>query len=139
MATIKSNGQSYLEAEGIESRKEQTGRSDYNSNDPYQEKHKDALADGDSKGKGTGDFAGHGWSVPDMTKPKSEMAYGNFNTTDGGNDCDHMARNTMMNRSLYGPGKQYYYDLQIDTAMSRADGQYDGTERTRISYVCPIL
>ena len=139
MATIQENGQSYLETEGMQARSEQTARSDYNQAEQYNERHPDALANGDAQGKGTGDFGGHGWSRPDMTKPKSQMAYGNFNTSDGGNDCDHTARNTMMQRSLYNAERQYYRDVTVDTTANRGDGQYDGTIRNKIAYVCPIV
>ena len=127
MATIKPNGQSYLEQEGMELRHEQMGRSDYNPNNEYNEQHRDALATGDDKGKGTGDFGGHGWIVPDMSKPRSQMS-GMFNTDAGGNDCDNAARSVMTSRSLYGPGREYGYDVVVDTLANRLEGQYDGAE-----------
>lgn len=138
MATIKENGQSYLEQEAIEARKEQTGRSDYNRNNEYNEQHPDALATGDERGKGTGNFGGHGWIVPDMTKPRTQMS-GQFNTDEGGNDCDYASRNIMTARSLYGPGREYGVDYVVDTALNRADGQYDGAERVRVPYICPVM
>lgn len=139
MATIKESGQSYLEAQGQEARLLQTARADYNSNNEYNERHPDALADGDGQGKGTGDFQGHGWSVPDMTKPKDEMAYGNFNTSDGGNDCDHSAREVMTNRSIYGPGREYGRDIIPDTSLNVSDGQFNNAGRTKIAYICPVV
>ena len=138
MATITDNGQSYLEKEAISARHEQMGRSDYNPNNEYNEQHPDALFDGDEKGKGTGNFGGHGWIVPDMTKPKGQMS-DMFNVEDGGNDCDHSARNVMMARSIYGPGREYGIDYVVDTTQNRAEGQYDGSEPKRVPYSCPVV
>lgn len=138
MATIKQNGQSYLEQEAIDARREQTARSEYNKQNEYNEQHPNALATGDEKGKGTGDFGGHGWIVPDMTKPKSQTS-NEFNITDGGNDCDYAARNVMTARSIYGPGREYGIDYVVNTELNRLDGQYDGAERKRIPYICPVM
>lgn len=138
MATITKNGQSYLEIEALDNRHEQMGRSDYNPNDEYNEQHKDALATGDERGKGTGNFGGHGWIIPDMTKPHNQMS-GMFNTEDGGNNCDNAARNLMTERSIYGPGREYGIDYVVDTTANISDGQYDGSERVRIPYRCPII
>ena len=138
MATITENGQSYLEIEGMSSRKEQTARSDYNSKDEYNEQHPDALATGDEQGKGTGDFGGHGWIVPDMTKPKSQMS-GLFNTEEGGNDCDYASRRVMTARSIYGPGREYGKDYVVDTSRNVLEGQYDGSQRIRVPYTCPVV
>ena len=139
MATINDNNQSYLEIQGIEARGEQMARSDYNANDEYSESHNDALATGDTQGKGTGNYGGHGFSVPDMTKPKEQMAYGNFNTYEGGNDCDYTARETMLARSIYGPDRQYGIDIKVDTSNNVREGQYDGAGRSRLPYTCPVM
>lgn len=139
MATINENNQSYLELQGMEARKTQLAMSDYNRENEYNERHNDALADGDGQGKGTGDFAGHGWSVPDLTKPKGQINYSNFNTSDGGNDCDQQARKIMTARSLYGPEKQYGIDIIPNTSLNVSDGQYDGSQRSKIAYVCPVV
>jgi len=135
--TIKENGQSYLETQGIEARHEQTSRSDYNQNDEYSEYHPDALSDGDGKGRGTGDFGGHGYTLPDMTKPKTQMAYGNFTTDRGGNSCDISARKAMLGRSLYNAENQYGIDIKPDTSINVADGQYDGKTSGTV-WVCPF-
>lgn len=139
MATVTDNGQSYLEIQGQEARKEQMQRSDYNAANEYSETHNDALATGDAQGKGTGDFGGHGYSVPDMTKPKNMFNYSNFNTSAGGNDCDYQAREVMTARSLYGPNRQYGVDIVVDTTANINDGQYDGGIRTRLPYPCPVV
>lgn len=138
MATITRNGQSYLEIEGIQSRKEQTGRSDYQrGRNEYNEEHPDALATGDEQGKGTGDFGGHGWIVPDMTKPKYQMS-SLFNTEEGGNECDYASRRVMTARSIYGPGREYGIDFVVNTEANVIDGQYDGHEPIHIPYTCPV-
>lgn len=137
MATINSNGQSYLESQGIEARKEQMGRSDYNPNNKYSEKHSDALASS-GKGKGTGDFGGHGYTVPDMTKSKSEMNYKNFSTTGSGNECDQKAREVMTARNIYGPTNRYGIEVMPDTSKNVQDGQYDGSQMSKIAYLCPV-
>lgn len=138
MATLTENGQSYLEEEAIAARHEQMGRSDYNPNNEYSAQHKDALATGDERGKGTGDFGGHGFIVPDMSKPRNQRS-GMFNTENAGNDCDHSARKIMTERSIYGPGREYGVEYVVNTSANRAEGQYDGSERTRIPYKCPLL
>ena len=140
MATIKENGQSYLETQGIDARKEQTAYSDYNDNyeygNPKEGNHGITMEEG---GKGTGDFGGHGHSVPDMTKPKDQMDYKGFNTFDGGSDCDRQARNVMLNRSIYGPGTEYGVNIIPDTSLNISDGQYDGGAPVRGAYVCPVV
>lgn len=139
MATIKENGQSYLEQEALDLRHEQMARSDYNPNDEYSAQHQDALATGDEKGKGTGDFAGHGWIVPNMTIPRGQMS-GMFNTDEGGNDCDYAAREVMTARSLYGPNRQYGIDVMVNTSINREEGQYDGSvDPLKIPYACPFM
>ena len=139
MATIKENGQSYLEQEALDLRHEQMARSDYNPTNEYNALHPDALADGDERGKGTGDIAGHGWIVPDMTKPKYQKS-GLFNTSDGGNNCDYAAREVMTARSIYGPGREYGIDIEVNTEANRNEGQYDGSvDPLKVPYACPFL
>ena len=139
MATINENGQSYLETQGIDERDKQLAQSDYNASNIYDEKSPDALSDGDGQGKGSGNFGGHGHSVPDMTKPKTQMSYSNFNTTDGGNNCDIQSRGVMMNRSIYSAQNRYGIDVIPDTSVNVADGQYDGRKKTKLAYVCPVV
>lgn len=136
--TVKENGQTYLEAQAIEARHEQTSRSDYNRVEQYSEYHPDALGDGDEKGRGTGDHGGHGHTLPDMTKPKSQMAYGNFTTDRGGDACDVAARKAMLGRSLYNAQRQYGVDIVPDTSINVADGQFDG-KTSGLVHICPFL
>lgn len=138
MATLDKNMQSYLEKEAIDNRREQMARSDYGDDNEYNERNEDALATGDEKGKGTGNFGGHGWIAPDMTKPISQMSP-MFNTEEGGNNCDNAARDVMTQRSIYGPGREYSIDYVVDTTANRMEGQYDGAERIRVPYMCPVF
>ena len=136
MATITNIGASPLEKEAINLRKDQTGRSDYNAANEYSEEHPDALADG-GKGRGTGDFGGHGWIRPDSSKPKGQMS-GMFNSDNAGNECDQTLRSVMTGRSLYGPGREYG-ECSVDTTANRLAGQYDGSEPKRIPWSCPVI
>ena len=68
-----------------------------------------------------------------------QMAYGNFNTYEGGNDCDYTARETMLARSIYGPDRQYGVDIKVDTSNNVREGQYDGAGRSRLPYTCPVM
>lgn len=134
MATINDNGQSYLETQGFEARNEQLQTNNYGSGNEYNEKHEDALASS-GIGKGSGDFGGHGWTVPDMTKSKYDRK-SQFNTSVGGNACDTTARDRMINRSIYGPNNIY---AKPDTSANIAAGQYDADKtRTRTAYICPV-
>jgi hypothetical protein len=136
--TINKEGQSYLEIEGMAARHEQTGRSDYNQSNEYNAQHQDALATGDEKGKGTGDFGGHGWIAPDMSKPKEQISP-MFNTDEGGNNCDNYLRDAMTARSNYGPGREYGIDYVVNTSANIMDGQYDSSEAIKLPYTCPII
>ena len=53
------NGQTCLEKRGMTERHEEIARSDYNIENQYSATHKDAISDGDTKGKGT-NHGGHG-------------------------------------------------------------------------------
>ena len=118
--------QTCLEKKGIESRNETLVRNDYSKVDEYSDKHKNALSDGDVKGKGTG-HGGHTHSVPDCTKPSS-IDYSNFDTEHGGGryDIDGRngigGRNFLKNISVYNETFEYGANL-VDTSANVADGQ----------------
>ena len=118
--------QTCLEKTGIESRNETLVRNDYSKTDEYSDKHKNALSDGDVKGKGTG-HGGHTHSVPDCTKPSS-IDYSNFDTEHGGGAYDIEGRNGVGGRnflktiSVYNENFQYGETL-VDTSANVADGQ----------------
>ena len=127
MATYE-NGQSCLEKRGIEERGNETGRSDYNANDPYGPTHPDAMSDGDPQGKGTG-HGGHNAWLPDCTKPTNMIDYSNFDTFNGGGEYDIHGRNDVggrersLARSMYNAENAYGADL-VNTAENVAQGQY---------------
>ena len=86
MATIQ-NGQTCLEARGMEERHNEIVRSDYNLNNAYSSTHPNAISDGDVKGKGT-QHGGHTHFLPDCTKPTTTIDYSNFDTFNGGGCYD---------------------------------------------------
>lgn len=112
---------SSLEKRADVARNEQIIRSDYNEDNQYSETHPDALADGDSRGKGTGS-AGHGDWLPDPNAPANLFNYSNFDTSiesNPGNDVDNEMRNKAMVKSLYDPTHPYG-----DIAITSREGQY---------------
>ena len=119
--------QTCLEKKGIDSRNETIVRNDYNKADVYSETHKDALSDGDVLGKGT-KHGGHTHSLPDCTKPKGQIDYSDFDTTNGGGYYDIHGRNDIggrlkaINSSLYNAENQYGPSL-VNTEKNLADGQ----------------
>lgn len=118
--------QTCLEKKGIEARNETLVRNDYSKVDEYSAAHKNAISDGDVKGKGTG-HGGHTHSVPDCTKP-STIDYSNFDTEHGGGRYDIEGRNGvggrnfLKNISMYNETFEYGATL-VDTSANVADGQ----------------
>lgn len=118
--------QTCLEKKGIEVRNETLVRNDYDRTDEYSVAHKNALSNGDVKGKGTG-HGGHTHSVPDCTKP-SGIDYSNFDTEHGGGLYDIEGRNGvggrnfLKNISVYNETFEYGPNL-VDTSANVADGQ----------------
>lgn len=110
-----------LEKRGDEARNEQIIRSDYNFNNQYSANHPDALANGDSRGKGTGS-TGHGDWLPDCNAPINVFDYSNFDTnyeSHPGNDVDNEARNKAMVKSKYSAANPYG-----DVQFNGQQGQY---------------
>lgn len=128
MATTVQNGQTCLEKRGMEERHNEITRSDYNIEDQYGVTHKNALSDGDEKGKGTA-HGGHTHFLPDCTKPTGLIDYSNFDTENGGGCYDIKGRNGISGReralatSMYNKESQYGANL-VDTSANVADGQY---------------
>lgn len=118
--------QTHLERKGIEARAKTLVRNEYNRNDEYSENHKNAISDGDVKGKNIG-TGSHTHSLPDQTKP-SVINYSNFNTSGGGNKYDiegfngNGGRNFLKTISLYSEENPYGEHL-IDDSANIADGQ----------------
>ena len=111
------NGQTCLEARSIEERGTEIVRNDYTIDDQYSATHKNAISDGDTKGKGN-QSGGHTHYLPDCSKPKSMIDYSNFNTeTEAGNTYDINGRNDIGGRkkalssSIY--NKDYQYGLSL--------------------------
>lgn len=118
--------QTYLEKQGIESRNAQSVNNDYIKSDEYSAIHKDAISDGDSRGKGTG-FGGHTHVIPNHNKSKA-IDYSTFSVGDGGNIYDiegrngNGGRNFLQTISLYNEEMEYGAHM-IDTSANKADGQ----------------
>ena len=100
----------------------------YNKSNEYSALHKDALADGDARGRGTG-HGGHTHTIPDYTKPKTMFDYSNIDTSDkAGNSYDKHGRNGVGGReflttiNIYSKENPYSVDI-IDTSKNVADGQ----------------
>lgn len=114
-----------LEKYSMDGRHTMEVRSDYQRSNQYSETHQNALATGDSKGKGTG-HGGHSHWLPNCNSQMGVFNYSNFDTALGsgaGNNVDNEARNTSIVRSLYGPTTPYGASI-IDTSMNVAEGQY---------------
>lgn len=118
--------QTSLEKKGIDLRKETVVRNDYDRADNYSSIHKDAISDGDKKGKGT-THGGHTHSIPDHNKP-STINYSTLDTTNGGNlyDIEGLngkgGRNFLTTISKYNKENEYGIN-SIDTSANLADGQ----------------
>lgn len=117
--------QSCLEKQSITERNEEIVRNDYNKENQYSVTSKDALADGDAQGKGTGS-AGHSHYLPNCNGSIGMINYSNFDTSPdsgAGNGDDNEARNKAMTRSLYNPETPYTM-TSVVTDVNRQDGQY---------------
>lgn len=117
--------QSCLEIRSMDERHEELVRNDYNRDNQYSATHPDALADGDSRGKGT-NHGGHTHWLPNCNGTLGVFNYSNFDTapsSGAGNNADNEARNTAMARSLYNPDYQYSARL-VDTSANVLEGQY---------------
>jgi hypothetical protein len=119
--------QSKLESEAIDKRHELEVISDYQKGtNEYNESHKDALSNGDPRGKGTG--IAMGYSIPGQSTSKG-INYSNVNTTDGGGQYDIEGRNGVGGRvyleniNLYNHENSYGVD-SVDTSKNRAEGQF---------------
>ena len=131
----KNIGQTCLEKRGIEARKTQTTRSDYNKEDEYSAGHQDAISNGDPQGKGDPNGGGHGHWLPDCSgdnESVNRINYSNFNTDPTaqiGGEYDIKGRNGVggrewsLNTRLYTP-EDAYGSNSVDTTLNRQDGQY---------------
>jgi hypothetical protein len=117
--------QSKLEKKGFEKRPELLIRNDYQSTDPYDAKHPDALSTGDPQGKGTG-HGGHTDYLP--SDDAVGINYSNFDTLNGGGQYDIEGRDGVggrkwaMARSLYNQDNAYGLN-SVDTTQNVIAGQ----------------
>ena len=117
--------QSCLERTSMDERHDELVRNDYTVNNYYSATHPDAIANGDSRGKGT-QHGGHQFWLPNCNGTLGMFNYSNFDTnpTSGaGNNTDNEARNIAMTRSLYDYERQYSAKL-VDTSANILEGQY---------------
>lgn len=131
MATII-NGQTCLEARGMEERHNEIVRSDYNIENQYSSTHPDALSNGDSLGKGSG-HQGHTHWLPNCASASvNQINYSNFDTSPDsqiGGCYDINGRNGISGRkramtvSLYSYESPYGATL-IDTSANQDEGQW---------------
>lgn len=115
-----------LEKVSMDERHRELVKSDYTRDNEYSATHKDALADGDEKGKGTGN-PGHGYWLPDCNGELNVINYSNFDTAlsfNPGNATDRLTRETALNRSLYNGTTNVYSADIVDTSMNVAEGQF---------------
>lgn len=114
-----------LEIRSMDERHIEIVRSDYQRDNQYSATHPDALATGDTQGKGTG-HKGHLHWLPNCTGTIGVFDYSNFDTayaSHAGNDVDNATREVAMVRSLYKPDKAYSARI-IDTSANVREGQY---------------
>lgn len=100
----------------MEERHVEENRNDYTRFDQYNEEHPDALATGDSQGKGTGTNP-DGYTKPYFSPTQQPIDYTRFDTenrpsrvenkTNPGNGTDNTAREDMLRRNKYGQQSQY--------------------------------
>ena len=137
--------QSRLENIGITKRDELVTKNDYANNkvgEEYSESHKDALADGDPKGKGSGISMGYAVADPDSfsvdkTGMRSQrINYSNLITHEsqtriiggdydrnGRSDLSRSGRRQLQDMNKYGDGHEYGADA-VDTTQNVLAGQY---------------
>lgn len=117
--------QTLLEKQGIESRKNNVNNNDYLKDDSeYQEKHKNAISDGDKRGKGT-NSGGYIHYKP-WEKESSSVAYNiAIESNNVGGEYDINARKSLETYSLYHEGNKY--DVNHENAISDEGKQGKGT------------
>jgi hypothetical protein len=124
--------QTRLEQEGIQARKEQTIKNDFNKNGEVYNEESDLVKSHEDEshplGKGTGG-SGHGHRIPNRHASKTAIDRSDFDTERGGgsydifgmNDAGGRKRSTMIN--LYSVNYQYN-ENSIDTSKNVEDGQW---------------
>ena len=129
--------QSCLEFVSMDARHEQEARSDYQRDNQYSALHPDAMA---ASGNGKGVGGGHSHWLPNCRGTIGIINYSNFITdinSGAGNDCDNIARNKALARSLYN-GNNIYSQLSVDTKGNVREGQFVNVytpKQKRVRYV----
>ena len=132
--TIDEQGKSFVETTGDKARTEQLSGNKYkngeNNNNAIEYGPEQGLME--NGGRGVGNNTSTTFIRPNIDLSKDDMGgRANPTTDDGGNDCDHRAREVMTKRSLYGPDNVYCPNrwnsqgangINIDT--SKNEGQY---------------
>lgn len=129
--------QTCLEKVGLSKRPIELNRNDYRDYNEYSVTHKNAISDGDPKGKGTG-HGGHTHYIPDCSKAimtdyghmNSPIDYSNFDTDNGGGSYDikgresisHSGRERLTSINMYSNLTQYSASL-VNTEANVNDGQ----------------
>lgn len=129
--------QSCLEFVSMDARHEQEARSDYQRDNQYSALHPDAMA---SSGNGKGVGGGHSHWLPNCRGTIGVINYSNFITdinSGAGNDCDNIARNKALARSLYN-GNNVYSQLSVDTSRNVREGQFVNVYKPKQKRVCYV-
>lgn len=128
--------QSCLEYVSMDQRHIQEARSDYQRDNQYSALHPDALASS-GNGKGT-HHGGHSHWLPNCRGSIGIINYSNFDTdiaSGAGNDCDNMAREKSLARSLYNGGNVYSLRL-VNTSRNVNEGQYVNVYKPKTKRTC---
>lgn len=129
--------QSCLEFVSMDARHEQEARSDYQRDNQYSALHPDAMA---SSGNGKGVGGGHSHWLPNCRGTIGVINYSNFITdinSGAGNDCDNIARNKALARSLYN-GSNVYSQLSVDTSRNVREGQFVNVYKPKQKRICYV-
>lgn len=113
--------QSRLEKEAFIKRPELEMMNTYQETNEYSSEHKNAISDGDVKGKGVGGAA-HPYLLPNENESKHTYKP-TIVTNDGGGALDIAQRETLQNINIYSELNQYGPN-SVDTSKNVADGQY---------------
>ena len=129
--------QSCLEFVSMDARHEQEARSDYQRDNQYSALHPDAMA---ASGNGKGVGGGHSHWLPNCRGTIGVINYSNFITdinSGAGNDCDNIARNKALARSLYN-GSNVYSQLSVDTSRNVREGQFVNVYKPKQKRICYV-
>ena len=119
---------SCLETRASRARQELLVKNEYSTVNVYSASHRDAIADSDARGRGTGQGTPQMW-LPHCTSQINVFNYSNFITdftqTLIGNSIDTNARDFAMTHSLYNPTHPYSENT-YEMEANALDGIYIG-------------